>query len=79
MFTFRRRMLPSPFRHPIDGIDGLENVIERAIDRILAGLQGQALVAHALQRRGFQAYFRHGQAPADDGAAGLDIRSSGRS
>ena len=34
----------------VNGVDALENVLDRVVDRILTGLDGKALVTHILQR-----------------------------
>ena len=33
----------------VDGLNGLQNVLDRVVDRILPGFNGQALVPHILQ------------------------------
>ena len=34
----------------VNGVDALENVLDRVVDRVLTGLDGKALVTHILQR-----------------------------
>ena len=52
--------------HAVDGVDALEDVLDGVVHRVLAGLDGQALVAHVLQRDHLGADLVLGQLAAGD-------------
>ena len=47
--------------HAVNGLDALEDVLDRVVHRILAGLDRQTLVAHILQRDDLSLHFLLGQ------------------
>ena len=61
----------------IDRLDALQNVFDRVVDRIFAGFQRQALVAHVLQRDDLAADLLLRQLFARDMAVFLMIRAIG--
>ena len=50
----------------VNGIDALQDVLDGVVHRVLAGLDGQALVAHVLQRDDLRAHLVLRQLPAGD-------------
>ena len=43
--------------HAVDCLDALENVFNRVVDRVLAGLDGKSLMPHVLKGNDFRAHF----------------------
>ena len=53
--------------YAVDGVDALEDVLDRVVDRVLAALDGKALVAHVLQGYYLLAHLILSQLLARDG------------
>ncbi len=43
--------------HAVDCLDTLENILNRVVDRVLAGLDGKSLMPHVLKGNDFRAHF----------------------